>query len=449
MATITRENIGLLNDKLIVQVGKEDYLPAFEQSLKKYAKNATLHGFRKGMVPAGMIKKMYGQSVFQDEVLRKVEKELNDFVVKEQLDIFAQPLPLDNDARMLDMNNPGDYAFAFEIGLKPNFDIHTENIQVTHYKIEVAEKEIEEEVSRLQKRHGHLAACDTITDDANVLTFLVTETDADGNKTENGIEKEMTRVVRNFSETFRPQLMGLQVGAILHTTAGEAFDEKEQAEFFKTLEQEGSPETPFTLALQKIELLESAPLDEALFTAVYPGRDINTEEAFRNAIKAEIEAYYESQSLNHVHDQIYHQLVDHTQIEVPENFLLRWLKEGGEKPKSPEEAEKEMPRFKSQLKWSLISTKLISENQITVDPEEIKEQAKKQLMSYMGSQNLDEAPWLDDYANRMMKDQKFVEETYMQLQTGKLFSILEKQVKEIPEQISLEDFAKKMQEHHH
>ena len=117
MATITRENIGLLNDKLIVQVAKDDYLPSFEQSLKKYAKNANIAGFRKGMVPTGMIKKMYGQSVFTEEVLRKVEKELNDFVTKEQLDIFAQPLPLESDARMLDMNNPGDYAFAFEIGL--------------------------------------------------------------------------------------------------------------------------------------------------------------------------------------------------------------------------------------------------------------------------------------------------------------------------------------------
>jgi len=93
MATITRENIGLLNEKVIVKLTKEDYLPAFEQSIKKYAKTANLPGFRKGMVPASLVKKMYGQSVFTDEVLRKVEKELNDYVTNEQLDIFAQPLP--------------------------------------------------------------------------------------------------------------------------------------------------------------------------------------------------------------------------------------------------------------------------------------------------------------------------------------------------------------------
>ncbi|MDW3369889.1 trigger factor family protein, partial [Escherichia coli] len=87
---------------------KEDYYKGFEESLKKYAKTANIPGFRKGMVPAGLVKKMHGQSVFTDEVLRNVEKSLNDYLGKEQLDIFAQPLPLDVDARALDMNNPKD-----------------------------------------------------------------------------------------------------------------------------------------------------------------------------------------------------------------------------------------------------------------------------------------------------------------------------------------------------
>ena len=35
MATVARENIGLLNDKIIVKVSKEDYLPGFEKKLKE------------------------------------------------------------------------------------------------------------------------------------------------------------------------------------------------------------------------------------------------------------------------------------------------------------------------------------------------------------------------------------------------------------------------------
>lgn len=443
MATITRENIGLLNDKLIVQVAKDDYLPSFEQSLKKYAKNANIAGFRKGMVPAGMIKKMYGQSVFTEEVLRKVEKELNDFVTKEQLDIFAQPLPLESDARMLDMNNPGDYAFAFEIGLKPSFVVDTDHLKVTKYIIQVSDESITEEVERLRKRHGITVDQDTIQHDTNILTFLVKEKDA---KEEAG--KELTRLLRNFSEAFRPKLMGLKKGDSLEATATEAFDENEIVSFEKEFPAKESGNTFYTFQIEKIQILEPASIDENLFKAVYPDREITTEENFRNAIKLEIEPYYESQAMNNMHDQIYHQLIDETKLDVPENFLLRWLQEGGEKAKTAEEAEKEMPHFKSQLKWSLISTKLVSENTISVEEEDLKQAAKKQIMSYLGGQSIDDV-WLDDYASRMMKDQRFIEETYMQVQTSKLFSILEQKSTKVEENISFEDFAKKMEGHHH
>ena len=99
MSTVTRENIGLLNDKIIVKIEKSDYLPSFEKSLKEYGKKANIPGFRKGMVPTSLIKKMYGNSVFTDEVLKRVEKKLTDYISTEQLEIFAQPLPLpENDA---------------------------------------------------------------------------------------------------------------------------------------------------------------------------------------------------------------------------------------------------------------------------------------------------------------------------------------------------------------
>src|SRR6266481_2668662 len=121
MATVTRENIGLLNDKLTLTLSKEDYLPAFEKSLKDYSKKANIPGFRKGMVPAGLIKKMYGSSLFTDEVLRSIDRELVKYLETDKLDIFAQPLPLEIDMHQLDMNNTAEYVFHFEVGMKPEF----------------------------------------------------------------------------------------------------------------------------------------------------------------------------------------------------------------------------------------------------------------------------------------------------------------------------------------
>src|SRR3982074_1285598 len=111
MATVTKENVGLLHDKITLTLAKEDYLPAFEKSLKDYSKKANIPGFRKGMVPAGLIRKMYGSSLFTDEILRSVDRELVKYLETEKLDIFAQPLPSELNMEQLNMNSPGDYRF--------------------------------------------------------------------------------------------------------------------------------------------------------------------------------------------------------------------------------------------------------------------------------------------------------------------------------------------------
>lgn len=177
MATVTRENIGTLNDKITVKIVKEDYLSSFEKSLKNYSKTASLPGFRKGMVPSGLIKKMHGQSVFTDEVLKTVEKELTKYMVDEKLDIFAQPLPLaENDARQLDVNNPAEYTFGFEVGLKPEFNIaDLSKEKVTAYKIEATDKMIDEQVEKLQKAYGKKKDAEGSDEDDNIEKAEVNE----------------------------------------------------------------------------------------------------------------------------------------------------------------------------------------------------------------------------------------------------------------------------------
>ncbi|MBL7712961.1 MAG: trigger factor family protein, partial [Chitinophagaceae bacterium] len=120
MASVIRENIAKLQDKITVKVTKEDFMPSFEKSLKNYAKTANVPGFRKGMVPAGMVKKMYGQSVFNEEVIRTASRQLEDYLKQENLAIFAKPMLVAEAApQQLDMNAPADVDFAFEIGIKP------------------------------------------------------------------------------------------------------------------------------------------------------------------------------------------------------------------------------------------------------------------------------------------------------------------------------------------
>jgi trigger factor len=453
MATIQRSNIAPLNDKLTVTLTKEDYLKGYETSLKKYAKTANIPGFRKGMVPAGLIKKMYGQSVFQDEVIKTMENEMNQYIAKEKLEIFAQPLPVTSEFPSMDVNQQADYTFAFEVGLKPSFTIDTKGIKATRYKIEVTEEMIQAEVERLQIRNGNMTEPEVAETEENVLNVTFIESDKSGNEIEGGLSKDNSLLIKYFAPKARKEFIGKKKDDAVTIQIGKAFEEKELDIILADLGlTKDDSEKYFKVLITKVGIVEKAPLDETLFTVTYPNQTITNEAEFREAIKKDIEGYYDQQARNQVHDQIYHALIDNTKMEFPTAFLKRWLQNGGEKQRTEEEAEKEYPVFQDQLKWTLISTQLIAEHKIEVGAEDLKGFAKQQLMSYMGGQLGalgDNDQWMEDYANRMMQDRKFVEDSYHRISTDKLFQAVEATVTAKEEKITAEKFADKLQNHKH
>ncbi|MHA4812506.1 trigger factor, partial [Flavitalea flava] len=424
MATVTRENIGLLTDKITVQIAKNDYLPSFEKALKNYGKQANIPGFRKGMVPAGLIKKMYGNSVFTDEVLRTVEKELTTYMTGEKLEIFAQPLPLpENDARQIDISKPDDYSFAFEIGLKPAFNLaDLASAKLTRFKVDVTEVMIDEELERLRVRNGKMTEPEKVDGDENVLNLTFTETDAAGIPVEGGITKDNSLLVKYFNEASRPKWIGLKKDDSLVIRLSEVFDEKEREYILGDLGLDKHDPTAadkyFRALITKVGFVEKSELNEEFFKAVYPNKEIKTIEELRSTIKEEIQAYWDGQSRNQLQHTLYHEILEHTNIEFPEAFLKRWLQTGGEKPKTQAEVEQEFPSFVNQLKWTLIIDKITSENGIEATPDDIRAFAKQQLLGYMGGQisGSEDQPWIADYVQRMMQDRKFVEDTSHRIQ---------------------------------
>ncbi|MBI3138271.1 MAG: trigger factor [Sphingobacteriales bacterium] len=455
MATVSKENIGLLHEKLTVKLEKTDYLPTFEKALKEYGKKANIPGFRKGMVPAGLIKKMYGPSLFTDEVLKSVDRELISYLQNEKLDIFAQPLPLESDFHQLDVNNPADYTFHFEIGMKPAFGLpDLGKVPTTRYVVTVTDEMVDSEITRLQNRYGNMKDEEAVSAEENVLNLLFTETDAAGTEVEGGIKKDNSILVKYFTEDFRKIWTGKKTGDSTITTLKNAFDEKEREWIIGDLGLDKSAaaaaDKTFKIEITKVGLLEKRELNEEFFTQLYPGQEVKTEADFRQKIREEIQAYWSGQAMNQIHDQVFHQLVDHTPIDFPEAFLKKWVKTQGETSKSDEEVEAEFPKFISQLKWTLISDKIVQDHAIQVNPDEIRAFAKQQLFGYMGGANLsDDQPWVADYVEKMMKDRKYVEDAYNRLQTQKIFEWAATQVKPADKDISADDFAKLVEEHQH
>jgi trigger factor len=455
MATITRENIGLLNDKLTVRIEKDDYLSSFEKSLKQYSKSANIPGFRKGMVPAGVIKKMHGPSIFKDEVVKTVEKELGRYMSEEKPEIFAQPLPLETNDLSLDMNQPSEYNFQFEIGLKPNPDIDLKGIHATRYEIEVTDEMIQAEVDRLQNRYGKVVDKEEADTEEDILNGTFVESDAEGNPLEGASSKDNSLLVKYFSPSLRPQILGKKSGDKVVLQLGAAFEDKEREWLVKDLGlTAGDPaelEKYFAMTITKVGLLHKRDLGEDFYAEAYPGQGISTEAALREKIASDIRFYWDKQTRDFMHHELYHQLLEKTHFELPEAFLKRWLQVGGEKPKSTEEVEEEFPVFKSQLRWTLISDRLIRENQLDVTPEELREYMRQQVLGYFGQMNLGggNTEWIDGYVDRMTKDEQQVESAYRRIVTEKMFNWAEGQVSVTPKSIGLEAFSEMQHAHNH
>lgn len=456
MATVTLQDVAPLHKHLNVSIGKEDYLPTFEKALKEYSKKANIPGFRKGMVPAGLIRKMYGASLFVDEVLKTVDREVNQYLQTENLDIFAQPLPVDMNLAQLDMARPDNYNFTFEVGMKPEFQLaNLSSASVKRYKIDVTEDMVNEEMERLLNRYGNVTEPETVNNEENVLNVTFIETDADGNEIEGGYQKDNSLLVKYFNEPKRSELMGKKKEDEVRLQLTDIAERERTAVISDLgLTEAEAQQKQFKIRITKIGLVEKRELNEEFFMQLFPAGDVKTEEDFRTRIKTELEAQWSTETRNQLQHQLYHVLLEDTQIDFPADFLKRWMRTNtpeGQPQKTDEEIEQEFPNFLNQLKWSLVTDKVAQEAGIQVQQDDVRQFAKQQLLSYMGGmgQMGEEQSWVSDYIDRMMKDKKYVEDAYHRLQTQKIFDWAETQVtpQEVP--IGKEEFIKMNEAHQH
>lgn len=456
MATISRENIGLLNDRISVKVDRDDYFPSFEKEIKQLSKQATLQGFRKGMVPMGLIKKMHGQSVFTREVIKSVEKELNTFLQSEKLELFSDPLPEGTEKVSIDMNKPEEYQFDFEIGIKPALDLKpvVEGLQLTKYRIMPDEKETEEEIERLRKKAGARKEKEAVAADEDILKVKFQPADAGETAEEDGEgkEKEEQMIVSYFSSEARKQLLGKKSGDSITLPLSGLFEEKELKWILKDWKLEaGAADGLYKMTIESAEEVIPRELNEEFFNEVFPGAGIKTEEDFRAEVEKNNAAYWEKESRRRLDHDVFEKLVHETPMELPEDFLKKMLKQDGEKVKTDEELSDVYPQFEHEMRWNLISGAIIRENNLDVTPDELRESFRNRLKGYFGlpEDSEEENERIEQFVTSMMQDQKSLEETYRNLLTNKLFDWLHDQAKLETKDVTPEEFANLPHNHHH
>ncbi|MBE7640695.1 trigger factor [Salegentibacter sp. BLCTC] len=438
---ITRENIDELNAVVKVDIAKEDYAGKVEKILKDYRKNANIPGFRKGHVPMGMVKKQYGQAVLVDEVNKLLQDSLNKYLTEEKLDVLGNPLPKEQEN--FDWNEDA-YTFEFELGLAPEFDVNLElEKSVTHYNIVADEKMVNNQIESIRKQYGKLISKDEAEEgDIVAGTF---KNEEEGIEKETSVELEKLKGKRNLNK-----FVGAKVGDTFSVKTKNLFEDDHELIQHLGVDhdkaQELDIEVEFTVS--EINHRELAELNQELFDKLFGEGKVTSEDELKEKIKEDAAKQFKQQSDQQLMNDVTKQLIEQTKFELPKEFLQKWIQTVGEKPMTEEEAKEEYEKSEEGLRYQLIEGKIVNENKLTVEFEDLKTFAKekiKEQMAQFGQMNPEDKE-LDDIAARILSNQDEVKRMSEQLMNEKLLGFYKEKMSFEEKEVTYDEFVKEIYE---
>ena len=436
---ITRENTDALNAVVKVDIIADDYQPKVDKILVDYRKKADIPGFRKGHVPMGMIKKQYEKSVMIDEVNKLLQDSLNKYLTEEKIEILGNPIPKSQENFTWDTKN---FSFEFELGLVPQFEVNlTSKKKITQYVINADDSLIDKEVENLQSRYGKMSAVDIINENTNVTGTFVNE--------EKEIENKSTINLSDIKgKTNLKKFVGSKVGDVIELKTKSLFsdDSKLMGALGLSNEEIEGLNVKVLFTIEETTEIELADLDQELFDKLFTDGSVKSVTELRNKIKEDAEKQFLQQADQQLLNSVTEFLIDNTSFDLPSEFLQKWLATAGEKQLTPEEAAEEYNKSEKGLRYQLIQEKILKENDIKLDYEELKDYAKgfiRTQMAQFGNMNPEDAE-LDDIANRILGNQEEAKKLQDQLMSQKLMTFYKEKMTFKTKKVTYEGFIKEV-----
>ena len=436
---ITREHIDELNAIVKVSIKREDYTGKVDTILNDYRKKANIPGFRKGHVPMGLVKKQYGKAVLVDEVNKLLQDALHKYLTEEKLDVLGNPLPKAQDNFNWEAQ---DFSFEFELGLAPGFEVNLNfKKPLTHYHIVADDKMIDDHIESLRKQYGKLISKDTVEADSEITGRFFNEEKEIDNRTTLTPDK-----IKGKQNTAK--FMGAKTGDTLKLKTKNLFkDEHDLIGALKISHEEAHDldiEVSFTI--DEINKREPAALDQKFFDILFGKDNITSKEALKARIKEEAEKQFKDQADRQLLNAITDYLIEHTQFDLPEGFLKKWIQTSGETPLTEDQAEEEYKKYEKGLRYQLIENKLVEENGLHIQFEELKDFAKDFIrlqMSRYGQTDPGEE-MLENMASRFLSNQEEVKRLSEQLMSQKLIKLYKEKANLKTKKINYENFIKEV-----
>jgi len=440
---VSREENGALNAIIHINLKEEDYSEAVNKQLSDYRRKANIPGFRPGKVPMGMIKKMYGNNVQAEEINKKVSEVLNNYIAEEKVDILGYPLPNMEKTKTIDFGKQKEFDLYFDIGLTPQFEISLdEKVKTPYYTITVSDEEIDKAIGDVKVRFGEEKNPDSaeLTDG---LQGKFIQLDEEGNTVEGGHEHTGFFKLDDLKlKTIQKKFVGKGAGDMEVFNPYQAFKDEAKTQAVLGL-QEGIEEqwkSDYQFEIEKVVRSIEAELGEELYKKVFPNDELKTEEEFREKVSADLTKHYSKDADRQFLADTINTLIDTANINLPDEFMKRWLLESNQGKISQEQLDLQYDSYAKTFRWQLIEGKLQKQygDAAVVTEEEIRDKVKTYFTAMGGDSNI--GPQIDGIIDSVLQNQEEKQKIQNDLLDEKFIALFKEHVKMSKKKVTTEKF---------
>ncbi|WP_129714947.1 trigger factor [Pedobacter sp. SYP-B3415] len=434
---ITQEKQGNLGAIVKIKITPEDYTQRVDKAVKEQAKKANLPGFRKGMVPPAHIKRMYGKSILVDEINNLLNDTLNEYIGEQKLEILGQPLPKMDDTKEFNWDGNDEFEFDYELGLAPALNVEiTSEDKFTGYVVKADQETLDGRIKNIRKSYGKMTNPE-VAEEGDVLWAELTQLSPDGSVFEGGISNTASiRLDLILDQEILKSLVGLKKDDEVKVDLKKAFEDDAHLAKVLNISEDDAKElkSDFRITVKNVNRLEEADLNQEFFDKLFGEGTVTDEAGFVAKITEEVEGMFKQDADRQLSNEIYEKLLQKYTLELPDEFLRRWLKATNEKL-TDEELEQGYDDFAKNLRWTLIENKIMKDNNIEIKYEDVFKTAKERLDTQFRMYSPSPMPedQLAQYTVQFLQDKENANRIFEEVKAIKTFDYI-KSVATIDEQ---------------
>ena len=433
---ITLNKKNKLSGIISIEIDKNDYEQKVNDVLKRYSKTAKIPGFRKGFVPIGLVKKQYGNAVKVDEINKLLDSNLKKYIQDEKLDILGGPIPhMDNDINW----DSEIINFDFEIGYTPEFKINLKPKKpILKYEVKADKKMVDGQIKNIQSQYGKLISKPKVENNSEIT--------ANFNCTTDEINNSSMFKTDSLKPSFLKRIIGLKVGNELTEIGSKIF--KENYELSRNLKIELEKAKNFksevSIKIEEINEREMADLDQDLFDKVFGKNSVKSVTEMKNKLSEDFVKQFQNQVDQKLMNDTIEYLIESTKINLPSEFLIKWMKLSSENKISIDEAKSEYEKSEKGMKYQLIESKIIIDNDLQVNFEDLKsfttDLIKNQMLQY--GQAIPDEKEVEGIVARVMSNKDEIKRLTEQLTSTRILNFFKDNFNYKLKKVSYDEYLK-------